>query len=359
MTEMAQSPSEVPNGTKSAPPRRTLLTVLNRTRSDDKVKFIPFYLKCPLGNHQDRSPEQLANVPTPPIGMLRPEVAQQLWKSDVSREKQQLLPRFEFYGRPNEIWAVAISDWLDKLGRSGRSEHMQALTKELRDQGLYKLKEIWTDELSHVYSPPIPDRTFFEPFSNVAFSLPRRTTHLFGLTQIGVNANGYTRHPSGEIMLWIPLRAENKDWFPSHYDSTVAGGLTAGISPLECLIKECHEEASLTESFVKPRLRPAGCVTSVFKDSGWVYPEFDYIYDLELPWGVQPRPNDGEVQHFQLLPTEHVISLLFDFRFSVDSAHVWIDFLIRHGYVTPENEPNYLEVCSRLRLTLPNIPCLW
>jgi hypothetical protein len=36
---------------------------------------------------------------------------------------------------------------------------------------------------------------------------------------------------------------------------TVAGGITAGMHPLETMIKECDEEANLPEDFVQARLK--------------------------------------------------------------------------------------------------------
>ena len=42
---------------------------------------------------------------------------------------------------------------------------------------------------------------------------------------------------------------------------TVGGGLTAGLTPLECVIKECGEEAGLPVDFVRARVK---CVPSIF-----------------------------------------------------------------------------------------------
>lgn len=38
-------------------------------------------------------------------------------------------------------------------------------------------------------------------------------------------------------------------------EQTVAGGITAGMRPLETMIKECDEEANLPEDFVRARLK--------------------------------------------------------------------------------------------------------
>jgi hypothetical protein len=35
-------------------------------------------------------------------------------------------------------------------------------------------------------------------------------------------------------------------------------------------------------------------------------------------------------------------------RFKPNCGAVIIDFMIRHGYLTAENEPNYLEIVTRL-----------
>lgn len=36
---------------------------------------------------------------------------------------------------------------------------------------------------------------------------------------------------------------------------SVAGGIPSGMVPFECLVKECHEEASLPEQLVRQRAR--------------------------------------------------------------------------------------------------------
>lgn len=36
---------------------------------------------------------------------------------------------------------------------------------------------------------------------------------------------------------------------------TVAGGIPTGMTPVEAIIKECDEEASLPDEFVRPRVK--------------------------------------------------------------------------------------------------------
>lgn len=50
-------------------------------------------------------------------------------------------------------------------------------------------------------------------------------------------------------------------------DNTAAGGITAGESPTETIIRECFEEASLSEEIVIPRLKATGLISYVHRGS--------------------------------------------------------------------------------------------
>lgn len=39
-------------------------------------------------------------------------------------------------------------------------------------------------------------------------------------------------------------------------------------------------------------------------------------------------------------------------EFKPNCGLILVDFLVRHGLVTPENEPDYIELCWRLRRRL-------
>ncbi|KAG6033234.1 hypothetical protein E4U41_006962 [Claviceps citrina] len=40
-------------------------------------------------------------------------------------------------------------------------------------------------------------------------------------------------------------------------------------------------------------------------------------------------------------------------EFKPNVCPVLIDFMVRHGVVTPEGEPRYVDICQRLRRRLP------
>jgi hypothetical protein len=90
-------------------------------------------------------------------------------------------------------------------------------------------------------------------------------------------------------------------------------------------------------------------------ETGLLQPEVEYTYEMELAEGEEPRPGDGEVAEFRLWGVEEVVAALRRGEFKPNSAVVVVDFLVRHGVVTPENERDYVEIVARLhrRLEFP------
>ena len=77
-----------------------------------------------------------------------------------------------------------------------------------------------------------------------------------------------------------------------------------------------------------------------------------FCYDLELPADFTPVNTDGEIDRFELWPIGKVAARVrdsFDFKFNCNLAI--IDFLVRTGYLTPENEPDYIDIVLGLRRT--------
>ena len=76
------------------------------------------------------------------------------------------------------------------------------------------------------------------------------------------------------------------------------------------------------------------------------------MHELEAPHGLIPRPNDDEVEWFQLWDVDKIKSGLADGLFKPSYALVLLGFFIRHCVLDTMNEPDYLEICSRLHRTL-------
>jgi 8-oxo-dGTP pyrophosphatase MutT (NUDIX family) len=138
-------------------------------------------------------------------------------------------------------------------------------------------------------------------------------------------------------------------------DNTVGGGIATGEEPFESLVREAEEEASLPETVVRQRTSYHGTVTYTYiresragGESGMVQPECEHVYDLELPADVVPKPNDSEVEDFYLWTVEEVQEHMAKGEFKPNCALIVMDFFMRHGILTKENEANYDEIKRRL-----------
>ena len=78
-----------------------------------------------------------------------------------------------------------------------------------------------------------------------------------------------------------------------------------------------------------------------------------YVYDIELPQGVIPKPYDDEVKAFYCMSISEVQTAMLSQKFKPDAAVVLIDFMIRQGIVTAENERDYAEIIMHLHRRLP------
>jgi len=195
--------------------------------------------------------------------------------------------------------------------------------------------------------------------ANFPISLERYASTLFGIISRGAHLTAYTMTAEG-MKIWVPRRSPNLFTYPNCLDTTVAGGVAAGEGPLDCIVREAAEEASLTEDFVRKNAKAVGCMSYIgLNDAkgggerGLVSPDVIYLYDLELPESTVCRQNDDEVKDFSLMTIEEVKEGLARAEFKKNSALVMIDFFIRHGIITPENEKHYAEIVARLHRRLP------
>lgn len=166
--------------------------------------------------------------------------------------------------------------------------------------------------------------------------MDRSATPLFGVRKYGVDINGYVQHPTRGLCIWLQQRSNTKETWPGKWDNMVGGGLSVGYGIKETAVKEAAEEASIPKDLVQ-NLVSVGCVSFFFESEQGLFPNTEYVFDLELPPDFTPHNADGEVQAFELLPANECIERVFTPDFKTTSSPVVIDFLIRHGFITPEN----------------------
>jgi hypothetical protein len=144
-------------------------------------------------------------------------------------------------------------------------------------------------------------------------------------------------------------------------DTSVAGGVRADESPFENIIHEAEEEASIPEDVIKKGVKPVGAITMMGigkgsgKDAGdgLVGAQLLYVFDLQLEEGFELKPGDDEVEAFYLMSVEEVKSAMLRSEFKDNSAVVMMDFFIRHGLITSDNEKDYAELGIRSHRKLP------
>lgn len=233
-----------------------------------------------------------------------------------------------------------------------RSGQITDIINYWREHRIFSILSTWRNELWPVYSST----------GHVVHNIERSACGLFGINRYGVHLTAFVRSESSShgLKIWVPTRSATKETFPGMLDNTVAGGLITGEDPLECITREADEEASLPETLVRTSAVPAGTVTYIYVtderaggEKGLIYPECQWVFDLELPTHVIPRPKDDEVESFSLYTVEEIWEQLGRGRFKPNCALVMLDFFIRHGIMTKESEADFNEIHRRIHRKLP------
>ena len=238
----------------------------------------------------------------------------------------------------------------DRHPSGSHSEIIKATLDDAREDDVFKVLRGWRNELYPIHG---------HHSHHDSISMERSATPLFGINQYGVHMTAYVNTEDG-IKIWVPRRAATKQTYGGMLDNTVAGGLAAGEEPFEALVREASEEASLPEQLVRQHAKPCGTVSYFYirdekagGETGLLQPECQYAYDMEVKLDVIPVPNDDEVETFYLWTIDEVKTALGKGEFKPNCAMLLLDFFIRHGILTAENEKDYIEIVSRLHRRMP------
>ncbi len=231
---------------------------------------------------------------------------------------------------------TSVDLWPRLADFAARSAAVAEVLGHLKDDGMIKG---WRNEAYPVgldfYAPPL-------------LQMERAAVPLFGVRAYGVHLNGFTGR-DGKLKLWVAKRSRDKQTAPGKLDHLVGGGQPLGLSLMDNLVKECAEEAGMPASLARTA-RPAGFVSYVTERVEGLRNDICFAFDIDLPADFQPKNTDGEIEDFYLWPIEQVRERLTasdDFKFNV--ALVNVDFLVRRGYLSPD-EPGYVDIVEGLRL---------
>jgi isopentenyldiphosphate isomerase len=267
----------------------------------------------------------------------------------VTEEIALLFKRHNEFDVNNSTKTIILNSDFDTLEKRDRLFEIVAESwKEIPELDELLVKG-WRNELYTVYNP-----------HHVAYMhIERSFSVLIGVVTYGVHINGYipaNNSKNGQLKMWIPRRSATKPTFPGMLDNTVAGGLGYPHGIWDTLVKECYEEAGLAQEFVESHAKACGVLQYMYKtDDNRIQPEVEYIYDIAFDNedDIKPHPVDGEAEDFQLMEVDEILTRLYQNEFKPNCGLVIIDFLIRHGIVTPESEKYYTEILTRSHRRFP------
>ena len=199
------------------------------------------------------------------------------------------------------------------------TDALQAASAALARRGRFR----WRDELFDVRS---------DSSGAVLTTLDRGALPLFGITAWGAHLNGLV-HRSGGWHVWIGRRADDRPLDPGKLDNLAAGGVPAGLSPEQTLVKEAQEEAGLPPSLLGEPERVETIRYALERTEG-LRRDCVVCFDLTLPASFVPTPQDNEIAAFELWPVGDVLDRVRrtdDFKFNVNL--VLIGLFLRLGIV--------------------------
>ena len=230
-----------------------------------------------------------------------------------------------------------------------RNERMKETLLEAKAAGAFKILKSWSGEVYSVYDSQ----------KQLVVSIERTAAPLFGIITYGVQLLAYRKIPEDEFGIWIARRAKTKRTYPGLLDSTVGGGLPTGETPFDCLIRESAEEASFSEDLIRNSAKACGTVNYMCRtderaggELGLFTPEVQFTYEMELPPDITPLPGDNEAEEITFMTINKLRSALAAGEFTPANGCIVLDFLIRHGLITYEQEKDYIEIVSRLHRPL-------
>ncbi len=193
------------------------------------------------------------------------------------------------------------------------------LNTALRAQGLLPG---WRDETYAVVDPAT-----LQPLA----SMERAASRFWGTLTFGAHCNGYVAgHEGAPSHLWIARRDPSKATDPGLLDNLVGGGVPAGQSAWQTLVREGFEEAGLDAATMQ-RATPGRVIETRRDVPEGLQHEHLHVFDLAIPPGLTPQNQDGEVAGFRCVPLDEALALAAGTTMTVDAALVTLDFALRRG----------------------------
>lgn len=167
------------------------------------------------------------------------------------------------------------------------------------------------------------------------FELERAAARYFGIHTFAAHANGLVG-ADGNWRMWLARRSPTKAIDPGLLDNLVGGGIASGTTLAETIIREAREEAGIGEDLAR-QARCAGSVAICRDGPDGLQRETIYVHDLWLRADFVPANEDGEAVEHRLCRPDEILAVLASSDITGDASLVIVDFLLRHGHISPDD----------------------
>ena len=264
----------------------------------------------------------------PPAIRLRPFVVAELTIGYIDDARAERLAQFGSGVFSVDADRVKLASTLKD--EQTRSTAVAAVADALRADGALPG---WRDELYRVAT------NFDDP---PLLRIERGAARYFGVRTYAAHVNAIVRDEQTTSM-WLARRSMTKATDPGMLDNLVAGGIGAGFSILDTVVKEAWEEAGI-DAALAARAQHGGTVNILRALPDGLQRETVFVHDIELPPDFQPVNQDGEVSECRRVALRDAAATIAmdggTDEVTVDASLVVLDFLIRNGDV-PRDQPQF------------------
>jgi 8-oxo-dGTP pyrophosphatase MutT (NUDIX family) len=138
--------------------------------------------------------------------------------------------------------------------------------------------------------------------------------------------------------MWFARRSPDKAIDPDKLDNLVGGGVAAGATIAQTLVREALEEAGIAAELAR-RAQAADAVHIWREQQDGLQSETIFVHDLWLTAGFVPANQDGEAVEHRLVALDEAARLIAVAEgpdmVTADASLVVLDFLLRQRAIDP------------------------
>jgi 8-oxo-dGTP pyrophosphatase MutT (NUDIX family) len=168
--------------------------------------------------------------------------------------------------------------------------------------------------------------------------IERAAARFFGIHTYAAHVNGLVA--GAPASMWIARRSHDKAIDPGLLDNLVGGGIPAGSTVAETMVREAWEEAGIPADVAATATRTGEVLVCRAHPDG-LQRETVFVHDLWLDGSFAPSNQDGEAVEHRLVSLEDSAALIANERgpdiVTVDASLVILDFMLRSGAIDSDS----------------------